>query len=434
MSLSGLKPLSLSAGFISVACLISACATTSVQPPAPISTGGPRPDPRPVETPVDPLPTPVTDTADEIDPTYRPTGRFVTPSHMAGRDIKRVAVLLPFTHSSSGVRNQASSLLASIEMAMFDMGDESVLLLPKDTAGDVQKTSAVAEEAIEEGADVIIGPLFADNVRAATGIARQADIPVIAFSNDRSAAGGGAYLMSFPPEEEVSRVVDWAVLNGISRFAFLGPRTSYSQRVETSLRFEAARRRGIVIASEFYDSHNDAPVDEANRLASRIQQSLELNDGKVALMIPDNGVRLLGVAPLIPYYGVNLRRVQYIGTSLWDDPSIWREPVLENAAFASAPPRDIAAFERDYERNYSREPSSLGSLGYDSAALAISFLQDGVVEAAELEHFDGFRGVNGLFRFRGDGTIERGLSVLAIQPRGTEEIDGAPDSFNPGVN
>ena len=41
-------------------------------------------------------------------------------------------------------------------------------------------------------------------------MARQADVPVIAFSNDRQVAGSGVYLLSFQPAPEVARLVGYA--------------------------------------------------------------------------------------------------------------------------------------------------------------------------------------------------------------------------------
>lgn len=434
-SFSGIAKFRVVPSLVFAGLLLAACATAPARPPASVSTGQPRPDPIPATRP-DPTPPPVIVDPGVVEPVpgYRNPAKFVTPEHMRGRDIRRVGVLLPFSHSSSGTRAQATGLLTAIEMALFEQNDSRVVLLPKDTGGDARTTAKATEELIDEGVDVIIGPLFAENVRMAASLTRIYNIPVIAFSNDREAARSGAYLMSFPPEEEVRRIVDYTILNGVNRFAFMGPNTDYARRVQSALSFEASRRGGAVIGSEFFDPSNDAPVDEAQRLAARIKQVLDGGANKVAIVMPDKGTRLRAVAPLMPYYGVNLLRLQYVGTSVWDDPTIWREPVLENATFAAPSPSDIRIFNDSYKRNFAREPSSLASLGYDAAALAISFLSDGVVEDAELRDPDGFRGVNGLFRFRPDGTIERGLSVLAISQRGPREIESAPNSFFPDVN
>lgn len=417
-----------------VGILLSACATAPVSPPAPITTGDPRPEPTPTFEPTPDVEAPVIEDPIE-EPQIDLSRYYLTPEFMAGRDVKRIAVLLPFSHRSANVRAEANGLLSAVEMALFDQGGSDILLLPKDTAGDARTAASVTQEAILEGADVIIGPLFANNVTSVANSARESGIPVLAFSNDRSAAGGGAYLISFPPEEEVARIVDWASLQGINRFAFIGPSGVYSRRVETALRFEASRRGGVLIGSEFYrynGQDDEPPVDEAQRIANLVKSSLNSGPGKVAIVIPDNGTPLRAVAPLIPYYGADLRRLQYIGTSEWDDPNIWREPVMNGAAYATPDPQASRYFRTQFERNFNREPSALSSLGYDATALAISFLADGEVTEDELRELDGFRGLNGLFRFRKDGTVERGLAVMQIKPSGPELLEGAPTSFTVG--
>ena len=108
---------------------------------------------------------------------------------MADRELKRAAVLLPFTHSSSRVQSEAEGMLAAIELALFEQSGDNFLLMPKDTEGRADVAAAKAVEALEEGADVIIGPLFGDNVQPVASVARRERVPVIAFSNDRPSGG-----------------------------------------------------------------------------------------------------------------------------------------------------------------------------------------------------------------------------------------------------
>lgn len=434
-SKSGLRKFRLLPCVILATFFASACATVPPKPPIHISKGEDRPDPQPIVPDPTPKPTPTPDPDDPIieDDIVEPS-KLVTPFYMEGREVRRIGVLLPFTHSSRAVREQASGLLAAIEMALFDYGDPNILLLPKDTGGDPRQTITATEQVLEEGADIIIGPLFSENVSSASAIAARDGVPVIAFSNDLNVSGEGTYLMSFQPEEEVAQIVDWASLQGINRFAFIAPDTEYSRRVETALRFEVARRAGIVLGAEFFNPNNTAPIDEVSRLTGQIKMALQYGADKVAVMMPDRGVRLLGVAPLLPYYGIDSYRLQYIGTSRWDDPTIWKEPSLQGAAFASASPDDLRNFNKAFEAAYGRTPSSLASLGYDAASLAMSVVADGEVERSEFIKKDGVLGANGLYRFRSDGTVERGLAILGITPNGLSLIKEAPKTFTPSIN
>lgn len=431
-----LRGLALAPSLVLMALLMTACATAPARPPAPISSGEPRVDPSP-QRPGDEA----TDTAldpgeiefGEIDMGPQPLDDGLTPPHMVGREVQRAAVLLPFSHPSREVRNEAQGMLAAIEMALFDHGGEGFLVMPKDTAGTEARASSEAEAALEERADIILGPLFSANVRAVTPIAEGAGVPVIAFSNDPAAAGQGAWLASVAVEEEVRRVVEYASTRGIDTYAFLGPRSDYGRRVEAALRQAVAREGGALIGTQFYDPANEAPVDEAQDIASLVAAETQIRPNRVAVMIPERGVKLRAVAPLLPYYGVDIRRMTFLGTSVWDDPGVWREPTLDGALFASAAPEDTANFAAAYERIYGRAPTRLASLGYDAAAMAIRLAADDALDTRGVTSPSGFRGINGLFRLRLDGSVQRSLSVLEIDTEeGAQLVSPGASSFGPG--
>lgn len=414
---------------------LAGCASTGpVRPPVAIATGEPREpvepgkaDPADVQN--DPGANGDQALADLLGALGQGGDGGYTPAFMRDRELTRLAVLLPFSHPNAQVRREAEGLLAGAELALFERGSDNILLMPKDTRGSRAGAEEAIREAVEQGADAVIGPLFAENVRTVSASAREADIPVIAFSTDRSAAGGGAYLIAISPEAEIARVVDYAASHGTDTFAFLGPATDYGRRAEQALRVEAARRGAAVIASEMYDPANEAPVDEARRLADALRSDVEARPGRVAVLIPERGLKLLAVAPLLPYYDVDVRRLTLMGIGAWNDPSVWREPTLLGAIFAAPDPQDVAAFGTAYSRVYRTTPPDLASLGYDAGALAMGLSGVDALSRQGIESRDGFRGVNGAFRFRIDGTADRGLAVLQITPGGAAVVEAGVQSF-----
>jgi ABC-type branched-subunit amino acid transport system substrate-binding protein len=429
---SRLKRFSPSLVLVAVSLLFTAaCETTPSGPPVPISSGSERPAPGTVPVDVTETEDPE-ETAETAQTSETDTSDGYVPPHMAGRDIKRAAVLLPFSHPRATVRAEAEGILAGIELAIFNRGEESFVIFPKDTAGVTSTATARAQEALDEGADIIIGPLFSANVKAVRTLARDQDVPVIAFSTLMDAAGQGAYLISRSPEEQVSRIVDYAARKGATRFAFLGPRSSLGRRAEATLRQEAARTGGQVLSSAFYEPSNDAPVDAAKQIASAIEAEGDFAPGSVAILIPEGGIKLRAVAPLLPYYGVDIRNVQLLGTEQWNDPTIWREPTLVNGVFAAADPLNAEQFNAEFRRIYNnRDPSSLSSIGYDAGALASALAAQDRLDLNGVTDRDGFQGVNGLFRFRADGTSQRALSVLQITAsEGAVLVEAGPSDFD----
>ncbi|WP_156945355.1 penicillin-binding protein activator [Hyphomonas johnsonii] len=406
----------------------TACATAPPRPPVQIGTGGPRVDPVTGEQmkPGDIAENEIEDLASTKP--VRGDGGLIPP-FMEGRDIKRAAVLLPFSHPNAQVRAEAESMLAGIELALFEYAGNSFLILPKDTAGKQSVTEARVDEALHEGADIILGPLFGDNVKAVRETANRKQVPIIAFSNDRSAAGGGAYLASISPDEEVARVMQYAAARGVRSFVFLGPASEYGRQVDSAMRYQASLQGGVVVASAFYDPAGDASA-QARQIATVLQKEIER--GKVAVMIPERGVKLLSVAPLLPYNGVDMRQVMLLGTSLWDDSSIWREPTLAGGLYAAPDPENLAGFRQTYQRIYGKRPTDLAAVAYDAAALSVRLAADDNMRYNGVTDPDGFMGVNGLFRFRIDGTSQRGLAVMQIQPSGVSVVEKGISVFGPG--
>ncbi|MHA7899215.1 MAG: penicillin-binding protein activator [Henriciella sp.] len=435
-------PILFFAGFLALA----GCATQSPGPVGPISTGSPRVDPVPggegVETgDVD------SEGMEDLE-TAEPSGPY-TPPHMEGRELIRAGVMLPFSHPNERVRQQAEGMLAGIELALFDFADENIVLMPTDTGGSLSQATMAAETLREQEVDVVLGPLFGANVqpvRAALtpeqeqtffGISQdpvEEGAPVIAFSNDRSAASYGAWLASIAPEEEVNAIIEYAALRGYDQFAFFGPQSDLGVSIEAAMQNAVMLNGGFMLTSAFYPASSNNPNTEAEYFAQTIEAAVA-NGARIAVLVPERGNRLRRIAPLLAYYGVDTRQVKMLGTGGWNDPNVWREPSLRGAWFPTAPSTDIAEFEARYARMYGAPPSSLAAVSYDAAALVAALSADGELTSEELINRDGFMGVNGLFRFRTDGTAERSLAIMEIDPTvadgtGVKEILPVSPSFD----
>ncbi len=436
-----------------LALLGAACATPAAPPPvstpAPVEQARPVPGAEPVARPqsvpmapptvgapttptpppvVSPPPAPPVTQAPIADTrtTTLPVGQGgLLPPHMAGRPLMRVGVLLPFSSESAAVRAEAEALRAAIEIAMFDFGDLNLLMLPRDAGATPQSAAAAAQALVQLGADVILGPLTADTVTAAAGPARAAGIPMIAFSTDRTVAGNGVYLLSFLPEAEVERVVDFAVRRGFEDFNLLAPENAYGRRVEAALRASAGARAKPVSDVQFYP-RNERQVGPAGQ---RSAAKLRASRARQAVMVPESGTMLRATVPLLAVNGVNLRRVRVLGTGVWADEDVWREPSLAGGWFAGTTPTVRAGFVERFQAAQGRAPSRISSAGYDAMAAVANLARGGPLTPQRLQTPRGFMGVDGLFRFRADGLPERGLAILEVTPEGPRVIDAAPTTF-----
>lgn len=381
---------------------------------------------------------------------------FVDPLHMQNGEPVRVGLLLPFSGASDAVQKVASSMFDAAQLAAFEAGDDRFLIIPKDTRGTAEGAAAAARSALADGAEIILGPLFSETVAAAASVARAADVPMIAFSSDVVSAGDGVYLLSFPPELEVARVTDYAMQQGKMRFGLIAPANEYGQRVAAAFNQELAARGGVLVHEERYEQDPDKMLAPAKRLAAYSKEvippelrhdydpnrpgatgaSYGSSQGFQAVLMPEQGTLLRALAPLLPYYNVNINEVKLLGVSAWNNPRLTREPALRGGWFAAPDPGITAAFNERFRAAFGETPPKLASLAYDATLLAARLGQAtrkrDRFDARMIENRSGYFGADGLFRFRNDGTIERGLAILEIQPGGIQLVDPAPRAFSPG--
>jgi branched-chain amino acid transport system substrate-binding protein len=345
------------------------------------------------------------------------------PNRGAG-DVK-VGLILPLSASgNAGAAGQAMRNAA--EMALAELGDANIALLPKDDGGTAQGAQLAVQQAVDEGAQVVLGPLFAHSVTAAKPIARNHGVPIIAFSTDSNVAAAGTYLLSFLPEADVDRVVDYAASQGKHSFIGVVPGNAYGSVVEGEFQQAVARRGGRVMALEHYGDDRGKISDTA-RLVAQAAGSAD------ALFIPDGGEAVNGVIAALSAAGVNVRQLALMGTQLWDDPKIFSNPLLEGGWYPAPDPAGFRAFADRYRTRYQQDPPRPAALAYDAVTLVAALVKaQGPQRIANeaLTDPSGFAGIDGVFRFRSDGTNQRGLAVLRVTPSGGQVIAPALRTFN----
>ena len=152
----------------------------------------------------------------------------------------------------------AQSMKNAAEMALAEFQNPNIQLLIKDDGGSPQGAQQGTQQALDEGAEIILGPLFALSVPATAQLARARGISVIAFSTNSSVAGRGVYLLSFLPESDVNRIIEYSASIGKRSFAALLPDNAYGNVVEAAFKQAVARRGGRVVAFEKYGADRAA--------------------------------------------------------------------------------------------------------------------------------------------------------------------------------
>src|ERR1700716_3786175 len=353
-------------------------------------------------------------------PEAAPAGPPQQPQAVGTGQVK-VGLVLPLSASgNAGVA--ALSMKNAAEMALAEFQNPNIQLLIKDDAGSSQGAQQGTQQALDEGAEIILGPLFAASVPATAQLARTRGVSVIAFSTDSSVAGRGVYLWSFLPESDVNRIVEYAAGTGKRSFAALLPDNAYGNVVEAAFKQAVGRKGGRIVGFEKYGA------DRATA-ARTVAQAL---GGADALFIADDGDSVVTVADALTAAGANLKNIQLLGTGLWDNPRVFASPALQGGLYAAPDPSGFRSFSGRYRAKFASDPVRTATLAYDAVALvaALARTQGPQRFSSEvLTNPSGFAGIDGLFRFRADGTNERGLAVMRVGSGGGVPVAGSPKSF-----
>lgn len=336
----------------------------------------------------------------------------------------KVGLILPLT-ASGNAGLAAQSMKNAAEMALAEFSNPNIQLLIKDDAGTAQGAQQAVQDALNEGAEVILGPLFAHTVSAAGASARSRGVPVIAFSNDANVAARGVYLLSFLPESDVDRVVEYAIANGKRSFAALIPDNAYGTVVEAEFKQVIARKGGRVVALERYPADKAQMQEPIRRVAEAARQA-------DTVFVPDGADAVPALVQGLAASGVTAKRVQLIGTGLWDDPRIFADGALQGGWFAAPDSAGYRNFSNRYRARFGQDPLRTATLAYDAVSLVAALVKtNGPQRLSDevLTNASGFSGVDGIFRFRPDGTNQRGLAVQRVTATGGQVVSAPPRAF-----
>ena len=382
----------------------------------------------------------------------------------------KVALLLPL---SGEHQNVGESLLQAAQMALFDLGAQDLELLPRDTKGTAEGAREAASQAVRDGAELVLGPVFASSVKAAKPVISRAGVNMIVFSTDWSNANSKTFIMGVLPFTQVNRVTDFIAEQGFSRYGIIAPRTQYGNVVAESFERRVKRNFGEITKTERYSplDPNISPlvrefadfdtraalkqereqelleklaVDPEDEIAKTEMENLEKIQtlGELpyeVVMVPVGGEEAKTLVNLLRFYDVDQEQVHLVGTGLWDDAGLAKEPAMQGSYFAAPSPQSRDFFDKKYRDVYDSFPPRIASIAYDATALSIVLARSNPYAINKfskeaITNPNGFAGIDGIFRFDEKGLVERGLAVLQIQNGNIKTVDPAPTTFQTADN
>ena len=351
----------------------------------------------------------------------------VTSGEVIGAGGVRVALLLPRTASGNGAES-ARAFRNAAELAMRDFPNAGIQIAVYDTKGTPAGAAAAISTALQEGAEIVLGPVFSSEVSAAAQTARQAGVPIVAFSSDAGVAGPGVYLLSFLPSDDVNRIVSYSAGQGRKSFAALLPANAYGAVAEAAFRGAVAAAGGRIVSIQSYQ-RNEANLRAKAAAIASVAPQID------ALLLPDSGDVVPALAAELAARGVTRDKVRLLGSGQWDDTRILGQQALVGSWFPAPREEGFQGFQRKYQAAYGSAPPRNATLAYDATVLAAGLVRQygaSAFHSSALTSPNGFAGIDGVFRFLPSGLTERRFAVYEVTGSGARLIDPAARRFEAG--
>lgn len=329
----------------------------------------------------------------------------------------KIGLLVPLSGPSRGL---GGSLQNAAELAFFEKGHEGIELIIEDTLGTPEGAKLATQKALTQGCRLIIGPVFSASVQESRLLTASSQTPLLSFTNDKKAASPHTFILGFDPWEQVDRVLSFAEKRGKKTSLAFVPDNEYGHLIELALRQRESLGVLKVVHLEKYDPENPAQFSKTRFPKADL------------LLIAEGGQNLSQVLSTLLYHENKLDTYQLIGTGQWDSPSVRANHSLTGGWFASPDPQSRAAFEKSFQETYGYRPPRLATLAYDAVSMVSALSKNASQDPFSLQALTqerGFMGLDGPFRLKKDGTVQRGLAVLESHPEGFQVIDFMPKKF-----
>ena len=358
------------------------------------------------------------------DPSAFGTGQSINP----GKPVP-VALLVPAGSGNSGDEVLATSLINAARLAIVDLGDIQIDLRIYNTAGQPNVAARVAGQAVDEGAKIILGPVFAQSAAAAGSAVAARNVNVLSFSNNTAVAGGNVFVLGPTFANTANRLARYSIAQGKRSILIVNGEDAAEQTGRDVIAQAVVNGGGLLAGVSAFELSQEGVIAAVPRIVEDAQAS-----GAQAIFLTSGTSGALPfLAQLLPENGMDPEIIQYIGLQRWDIPaSALTLPGLQNGWFALPDPGLSAGFQARFSLAYGGKPHPIAGLAYDGIAAIGALVATGQSDAltrSALTQSAGFVGVNGVFRLLADGSNERGLAVAQIQENQVVVIDPAHRNF-----
>ena len=342
---------------------------------------------------------------------------FSLNSHAA--DKIKIGLVIPLTGEN---KELGESVLKSVRLAINDINDDKIIIIPKDNQNSPDRTLEVSKELYDEGIKIIIGPIFKKNTYRLSELNN--DLTFLSFTNKIDDSKKNIISAGVNAISQFNAVKKFQTLNEIERSYLFAPDTDILQEIKIGV-----KKSKVKLKDKFYYDQDPTlitkQIEDVTRyrvrkqnLADeliRVENSSDVNKEKKisklkkldtigginfdSVIIADFEESLKSVATSLIYTDIPPTRVTYITLNQWFDKSLLNESMIQPIYFPSVNYENYKKYLDKYNNNFKGVSNQIAFLSYDLTGLIyyLLFKNNFIVDKEIFYKKNSFKGKIGIF-------------------------------------
>jgi hypothetical protein len=348
----------------------------------------------------------------------------------------RVGLLAPF---SGEYKNLGELLLLSTQLALDEINNENIIIIPRDSgSNDKKKLNIAIQEIINNGAKIIIGPMTASSF---TELEKYNNTIFISLSNKEPKISNNVINIGISLESQFKAIEQFLIKEKRTKTRILYPKNEYEKFIDKKIKLLKLKNYKVFK----YNSDPRVLTGEIEKLTNYTQRKKNLETRKNILkkkdddqskkelknlekiftlgsvdfdsvIIIDFGNSLKSVLSSLVYTDVDDKTVLVVTVNQWFDESIFRENLVKNLYFPSVDIKQFKKYNKKYFETFGIKPDAITILAYDALGLVdyIWNKNNGINSIDDFFIKEKIKGKIGTFEFKEKKVIQQ-LKIYKTQ-------------------
>ncbi len=301
----------------------------------------------------------------------------------------RIGLLAPLTGTYSELGN---SLLYSLQLALEEINDENVIIVPRDSGfNEKEKLNKAINEIKSSNVKVVIGPITNKEFEIAE---KHSDLIFISPSNINSKFSNNIISIGISLESQLLALLNFLKKQKKTKTVLMYPENQFSDLIEKELKKlnltsiktfvyspnpeiltgeieeltnYTQRKRNLELRKKMFEDKED---EESVKELERLEQLYTLGDVNFdSVIIIDFGNNLKSVLTSLVYTDVNQKNVLFTTVNQWFDESIFYENTIKDLYYPSVNFKEFNNYNVKFFKKFNVYPNEITILTYDALGL-----------------------------------------------------------------